>query len=135
MHKKGKKGRYKKMVKSIHDDSGNLLMNFQLPKIDDYLKAKRKYLEESTSILTFEIELKLIGDFTDMVAKYIKTFELLCALEQNESFDEILHGLNRLYHQFLRNLLLNERDFEQLMKHYFELKNLVSDIFGKKFIF
>ena len=122
------------MVKSMNGENGNLLVNFQLPKIDEYLKSNKKYLEDP-AILTFDVELDMIGDFTDLICKYIKAFELLYVMDQQEDFDLFLATINSLYHQFLKNILMNEKDMELLMKRYFELKTMVTEKFGKKFIF
>ena len=123
------------MIKTTHKNKEELLVNFNLPKIDVYLKANEKYFHEG-GFISFEKELELIGDFTTMACHYIKTFELLCTVTNTmDRFRVLVDSINGLYHQFLRNILLNEKDFEMVMKRFLELRNLVNETFGEEFLF
>ena len=52
-----------------------------------------------------------------------------------DRFRVLVDSINGLYHQFLRNILLNEKDFEMVMKRFLELRNLVNETFGEEFLF
>ena len=117
----------------VANDTFNPVM-INLPKIDAYLKANEKYFRDGEYI-SFERELLMINEFTTMIVNYMKTCELLCTIHQIESFPKFVDGLNSLYHQFLRNILMNERNFELVMKRFMELKKLGYSEFGESVLF
>ncbi|HAU85638.1 MAG TPA: hypothetical protein DCW90_09075 [Lachnospiraceae bacterium] len=109
-------------------------VNFNLPKIDAFLKLNEKYFQDGEYI-SFEKELLLINEFTTMVVHYMKTFELLCTIHDTGNFNQFVDGLNSLYHQFLKNVLMNERSFDLMIKRYTEVKKLCFDTFNGEIIF
>ena len=115
------------MITSRKTESGNLNLTFNIKGLDSYLQEKSKILK-GDEIIDFQTEIMMISDFTLLVHHHLQSIKLFYMLE-NKSDSSFLVSIDSLYHQFLKNLLMNDKDYDKLLDALTNLKKVINKDF------
>ena len=101
------------MINSKKFEDGTINLSFNLNRLDSYLQKNHKILK-GDELIDFQTEIKIINEFTLMVQQHLQSIKLFYMLEGKDE-TSFLASIDGMYHQFLKNLLLNDKDYDKLL--------------------
>ena len=115
------------MITSRKTEGGKLNLSFNIKGLDTYLQEKSKILK-GDELIDFHTEILMISDFTLLVHQHLQSIKLFYMLESKDE-TSFLASIDSLYHQFLKNLLMNDKDYEKLLDALTNLKKVINKDF------
>ena len=115
------------MITSKKSEDGIVNLSFNIKGLDSYLQEKSKVLK-GDEIINFQTEIMMISHFTMLVHHHLQSIRLFYMLEDKDE-SSFLSSLDALYHQFLRNLLMNDKDYDKLLDALTNLKKVINKDF------